>query len=349
MKSSLFYISSLYCLLVAGVSCSYNPALPDKDSAPLYFNLKQNDTAVVIETISPFDGTVTSLSVSGPVRKIVCMSTTYVGFLEALGQEGSVCAVSGTGFVYNDKVRNGAAEAGYGDAVDYEKIVSLSPDLVLTYQVGAAEPRHVKKLRSLGISVLLLHEHLEQDPLARAAYIRLFGALTGKLSLADSVYNSVSTAYYEVKEAVEKASGQVRKVLVNAPYGDIWYVPGERSYFSRLVSDAGGVVLGSAQGTTVSGVISVEKAYELSAEADFWLNPGIFTDRESLLSSNPLFKDFASADKPIYNNTARMSPGGGNDFYESGAVRPDLILQDLAGIFHPETVGNGILHYFFEL
>lgn len=35
---------------------------------------------------------------------------------------------------------------------------------------------------------------------------------------------------------------------------------------------------------------------------------------------------------PIYNNTLRTTPEGGNDFWESGAVRPDLILEDLRNI-----------------
>jgi iron complex transport system substrate-binding protein len=29
-----------------------------------------------------------------------------------------------------------------------------------------------------------------------------------------------------------------------------------------------------------------------------------------------------------------MGPAGGNDFWETGVVRPDLILQDLVTIFH---------------
>lgn len=35
----------------------------------------------------------------------------------------------------------------------------------------------------------------------------------------------------------------------------------------------------------------------------------------------------------IHNNIARMNAAGGNDFWESGAVRPDIILSDLVAIF----------------
>jgi iron complex transport system substrate-binding protein len=52
-------------------------------------------------------------------------------------------------------------------------------------------------------------------------------------------------------------------------------------------------------------------------------------------------------DLPIYNNTLRTTPEGGNDFWESGAVRPDLILEDLIQVFHYD--GSGNLNYYFRL
>ena len=48
---------------------------------------------------------------------------------------------------------------------------------------------------------------------------------------------------------------------------------------------------------------------------------------------HPFFGLFLRPGLRIYNNTLRMNPGGGNDFYERGAVRPDLVLNDLKNIF----------------
>jgi len=45
----------------------------------------------------------------------------------------------------------------------------------------------------------------------------------------------------------------------------------------------------------------------------------------------------------------RMSPNGGNDFWESGVVHPDLILKDLISIFHPEIAGQQTLYYYRKL
>ena len=98
--------------------------------------------------------------------------------------------------------------------------------------------------------------------------------------------------------------------------------------------DAGGEVLGAVPGA-VSSTVSLERAYELSQEADIWLNPGPFRTRKELEASHHAFRMFGplKEGKPIYNNTLRTTPEGGNDFWESGSVRPDLILEDLIAIF----------------
>lgn len=54
----------------------------------------------------------------------------------------------------------------------------------------------------------------------------------------------------------------------------------------------------------------------------------------------------ALAKGKVWNNNARMSPGGGNDYYESAALRPDLVLGDLIAIFHPEILpAHGFAYY----
>ena len=40
-----------------------------------------------------------------------------------------------------------------------------------------------------------------------------------------------------------------------------------------------------------------------------------------------------------------MNPNGGNDYWESGVVHPDLVLRDLVKIFHPELVPEEFVYY----
>ncbi len=280
----------------------------------------------------------------GPVQRLVCMSSSYVGFLEAIGADDAVVAVSGRDYLGNEAVRTHALEAGYDAALDYEAILQARPDLFLTYAVGAVEPPCLAKLRDLGIRCVVLSEHLEQHPLARAEYVKLFGALTGRSQAADSVFSAVRDRYLSLVQDPPLR----KKVLVNIPYADIWYIPGEDNYMARLIWDAGGALLGSEPGRQESGTIGLEQAYALAREADVWLNPGWCRTRAQLRSVHPLFSRFPVLEKEVWNNTLQTTPGGGNRFWETGPVRADLVLEDLARIFSGQAA-QAPMHYHFAL
>ena len=291
----------------------------------------QGDRAIIT---SPYGSVTDTLEVTAPLRSIVCMSSSYIGFLDALGCDSVATAVSGLVYVSDPEVRAAAVDVGYDAALDYETILKLRPDLVLTYAVSAAKPPYLQKLRDLGIRTAVIHEHLESHPLARAEYIKLFGLLTGRAALADSLFADIRDRYL----ALVKETDAPQKVLVNIPYADQWYIPGGDNYMTRLIQDAGGAVLGAVPGRFESSVISVEKAYELAQEADCWLNPGWCTTKAQLRSVHPLFADFPVLGKSVWNNTKQSTPGGGNAFWETGPARPDLILEDLRAIFDGTSV-----------
>ena len=282
------------------------------------------------------------------------------------------------------------------------------------------------------------------------------------MSAADSVLAVVSKNYQALRDSVralmtvpgegpQSADAEqricARKILVNIPYKDQWFIPGQENYLSHLVRDAGGEILGSEPGTSISGQISVERAYSLSKEASLWLNVGWCRTLDQLLSVNPLFGDFlmniqknaaangfgsasgsdsagssASAGSPasvdgfvsargsasvgestsgegsdsvedsasvegsasagssasvdgvvsaggsasvggsasgdesthadgqaspqvIWNDNSRQNAKGGNDFWESGVVRPDLILRDLIRILSGSTPATQLTYY----
>ena len=192
---------------------------------------------------------------------------------------------------------------------------------------------YLAKLRELGIRTVVLSEHLESHPLSRAEYVKLFGALTGRAAVADSVFCAVRDRY--LSSVQPKAT---RKVLINIPYADQWFVPGADNYMTRLIRDAGGELLGAVPGKQESSIISLETAYQYAQEADVWLHPGWCTSKEQLRSIHPLFGDFPVLDKSVWNNTLQRTPGGGNRYWEEGPVRPDLILEDLVAIFSGTAV-----------
>ena len=51
----------------------------------------------------------------------------------------------------------------------------------------------------------------------------------------------------------------------------------------------------------------------------------------------------------VYRNDRNSVPQGGNDYWESGVVFPDVVLADLAKIFYPDLMGDVEYTYYRKL
>ena len=90
----------------------------------------------------------------------------------------------------------------------------------------------------------------------------------------------------------------------------------------------------------------ITKNAVLAMKADFWLNLGQMNSVEEVCAVAPRFaKVDAVRFSRLYNNTKRTNESRGSDFWESGAVRPDLILQDLVKILHHEAKTEELYYY----
>ncbi len=325
-----YKIFLLISLLV--LSCREKPSgSPSGMEYASWFDISSSGEVLLYQPASP--GVADTLR--GQVERLVCMSSSYVGFLDAIGAGDAVVGVSGKAFL----PESNAVEVGYDAALDYEAILSLKPDLVLSYMVSSVEPPYLAKLRALGIKTVLLSEHLENHPLARAEYVKLFGALTGRREKADSLFSAVKERYLSLS-----VQEPFCKVLMNIPYAEQWFIPGGDNYMTRIIRDAGGEVLGAVEGQSRSSTIDLETAYLYSYQADFWLHPGWCSTKEQLRAVHPLFAKFPVLEKEVWNNTLQTTPGGGNRYWETGPVRPDHILEDLVGIFSGR--GDTVRHYY---
>lgn len=94
---------------------------------------------------------------NGPVipagaRNIVCMSSSYIAMLDALGELKRIVGVSGINYVSNpyilahkDSIKDMGAE------MNYELLLGLKPDVVLLYGIGDAQTAVTDKLKELAI------------------------------------------------------------------------------------------------------------------------------------------------------------------------------------------------------
>ena len=101
-----------------------------------------------------------------------------------------------------------------------------------------------------------------------------------------------------------------------------------------------------AKSQNSSTPISLEEALLLAMKADFWLNLGQMVSMEEVCAAAPRFaKVDAVRFGRLYNNTKRTNESRGSDFWESGAVRPDIILEDLIKILHYEAPTDSLYYY----
>ncbi|MFZ2341031.1 MAG: ABC transporter substrate-binding protein [Bacteroidales bacterium] len=290
-----------------------------------------------------------------PVERVVCMSSTHIAMIKALGRSESVRGFSGTGFIYDEQVRKLVAdgeirETGYEDNLNKELILSLLPDVVIAYGIGSESAGYLGKLKEMGVKVLFNADYLEEDPLGKAEWIRLFGALYDCSPVADSLFQHIVHEYNRYKSLIaEKASGKPR-ILLGLPFRDTWFISPGNSYISRLISDAGGEYLWEDSVSDVSMPMGLENVFIKAVSADYWLNTGSAGSLQEIAAVDPrLARLPCFRSGRLYNNNRRMSPEGGNDYWESGCLNPHIILRDIASVIHPGLFSGEELYYYIKL
>lgn len=285
----------------------------------------------------------------GEAKRIVCMSSSYIAMLNAIGQIDRVGAVSGRDFISNPIIaQRNLPDIGYDNNLDYETLVAINPDLVLLYGVTGSNAME-SKLRELGIPYVYMGEYLEEHPLGKAEWLVAIGELTGLRDEAIDRFDSIEPAYYALSAMADSLDNKPR-VMLNTPYADSWVMAPPSSYMGRLIKDAGGEYVYSQSQSNTSMPIDLEEAYILADGADYWLNVGQYDSMADLKAALPKFSDT----KPVrtgnvWNCSLRATPGGGNDYWESGVVNPHLALADLIKIFHPGSLDSIPFTYYRRL
>lgn len=261
----------------------------------------------------------------GGFSRLMCMSSTYVGALSTLGADSAIVVVSGKKYLTNRKVASRATEVGFEGAMDYESILAAKPELALIYGIGGKSPL-ATKLEELAIPYIYISDFEEQSPLGRAEWLVALGALVGI---------DASETFIKISEAYQPATDAKATIMINGPYSGNWFIPGSENYMSRLLHDSGGRLNISQPEGYESRPIDLELALPALESADFWLFPG---QVETLQQSRQLVPK-ARFGGEVWNQTG--------DFYETGASRPDLVIDELKQILSRQAPDS--LRYFYRL
>lgn len=289
------------------------------------------------------DGYPEARVVEVPVRSVVPMSSSQLGFIDALGLADKVIGVDELDHVNTRSIRERIAagkvvEIGHDKTVNMEVLLNLNPDLVMVYWTGIPEHEIHPKLMGTGIPVAINVEYLEPSPLGRAEWLKflaLFFNLEGK---AKQLFSKTAREYLRLCELARRVKHRPT-VFTGSNHRGTWYMGGGNSHFANLLRDAGAEYLWSDNDSTGVRTLDFEAVFERALNADFWVNAGIFKSLDEIRSADVRHASFAAfKGGRVYNNNARLNEHGFNDYWESGTANPDQVLADLISIFHPDRL-----------
>ena len=257
-----------------------------------------------------------------------------------------IVAVSGINYIANPYIlAHKDSIKDMGPEINYELLLGLKPDVVLLYGIGDAQTAVTDKLKELAIPYMYVGEYLEESPLGKAEWLIALSELTDSRDKGIEVFSEIPKRYQALKDLTASVEHHPT-VMFNTPWNDSWVMPSTQSYMAQLVTDAGADYIYKENTSNSSTPIGLETAYGLIQKADYWINVGTASTLDELKNMNPKFADAKSVrDKTVYNNNLRITATGGNDYWESAVVRPDVVLRDLIHIFHPKIVSDSTYYY----
>lgn len=287
-----------------------------------------------------------------PFKKIILLNASMAGYIGELHAENLLIGISSPEYIYSERIQSLLKQGkiqnvGSDQKYDIEKIISLKPDAIFTNHIASFDNTY-QLLKNNGIQVIFLDEYMEQKPLQKTAYLKLFGKLLGKDKEAERMYENVEKNYADLKQLALKAK-EKPMVLANEMYGDVWYLPGGKTSTANFISDANADYILKNNTEEKAVTMSFEEIFAKSGTVQYWINAGNHTSRKEMLSMNPFYRKLNVFNKgKIYVITGKER-GQANDFFESGVVRSDLVLKDYIKIFHPELLPGYQLTYMKEL
>ena len=239
-------------------------------TAGFTINIHNDSTTITIYSPWQKGQVMQKLSFSQPYERIVCTSATHMGFISELGMMDKVVGVCRPERVYNLSQEDRKRITDIGDDMQpsMEKILLLNPDLVILYTYAQGDPIPAQ-VEALDIPILYCNEWTETTPLARAEWIRLFGAILGCSTKADSIYASVRDAYAQLKVDSLKFKG--KSIMSGMSWRGTWYVPAGGTFMGNLFRDAGAQYKYEDNPSTSSIPLTMEQTIQDFAQADVWV------------------------------------------------------------------------------
>ncbi|MHC5202906.1 ABC transporter substrate-binding protein [Myroides sp. LJL119] len=275
-----------------------------------------------------------------PVTTVVATSTTHLPAIELLQQTTTLKGFPGLDYISSLNFRsliekNEIVELGQNESINTEQLLDIDPNVVIAFAMDGGN-RVLQNIAQSGIPVLYNGDWVEQSALGKAEWIKLFGALYDKQQKATTLFNQIVTDYNQVLQKLKHVK-DLPTVLSGSMYQDVWYLPQGQSWAAQYFKDAKSNYLWANTLGTGSDALSFEAVFDKGKDAEFWINPGHYTSLKQMQHDNAHYANFSAfKNQKVYSFSLTTGATGGVVFYELGLARPDIVLKDLASIFHPE-------------
>jgi iron complex transport system substrate-binding protein len=289
-----------------------------------------------------------------PVKRISLMGTAQAAMAGALGVTGSVVALdepdnySTPGIV--SRVKEGAVRrSGYSGSANLEVLLSAKPDMVWANGFGSAADG-LDKMRSAGLPVVVFADNMEKTPLGRAEWVKFLAAFTNTEAVANREWAAWAASYRSLASRVARTTARPGAIS-GSMFQGTWFMPGGQSFPAQLIRDAGASYAWSTDQSTGSMALDFETVFDRAYDAQYWVNAGFSwsTLRDARAEDSRYARLLPFSAGNAFANDARTNATGGNDYFETATIRPDLVLADLVSIFHPEVLPEHQLLFYRRL
>ena len=277
-----------------------------------------------------------------PIDSAVVMSTTMLPGLSEIDRLDVVKGLDSFDYVSTpavlDLIDSGelVATGSLSFGFDAEAMAAAEPDVAFTFLFGPAADE-LAPLEGLDIPAAVSADYRENTPLGRAEWMKFPALFLNEEAAITELYDGIAADYDALVQTAAGADTRPTVLLDKATDG-VWNVAGGDSYAATFISDAGGDYIFSDVPGNSGEQLDIETVLERASDADFWLNPGFgVTSLLDLEAADPRHGKFAAFERgDVWNNDLRVNANFGNDYFETGAAHPELVLGDLVAILHPD-------------
>ena len=336
MRRFLPIVGLLLCFAGCVKQSAEQGSVPAGNKYATGFSITETDTGTVVEVFQPYK----RLCVREPMRRLGTMSTVQVGFLYAIDALDCLVAVCNPELIYTP-VSGDEIDLGDSMKPSAERALQAGLDLLLAVNYGQYDNLEAVRLEKLGIPLIYINEWQEGSPLARAEWIRVLGALTGRLPQADSVFHEVEAKYIRLTN--ESGLSARRSIMSGNNFRGTWYVPSGKNYLAYLFKDAGAEYPFYDDERETSIPLTIEETLRYFHDADVWVGAGgnSLAELAEMDEKHTWFKAYQEG--RVYNWRKQTKAGGANNFWERGVVHPEEMLEDVIHMLN--NAPDSLLHF----